>query len=264
MNTAKLAACAVVLAAGYWALAAGIPAATQPGATASAAFTQPAHWATGYTVRRAGGAITIDEKDHPQEWADAAVLDDFRVPVTDAKPKAPTTVRMLWDDQNLYVRFDTADRDIRSTFTKRTDPLYEQDVVELFLKPLADKGNYYEFEISPKNVVMGLMIAVEHGEGTLEEKSQWEMGIKSAVALDGTLNDSSDTDKSWRVVMSIPWKNLSYVQGQPPKPGEKWAFLACRGDVNEKGGNELSSSSHLPKVTFHMHAAYLPLVFAGK
>ena len=48
--------------------------------------------------------------------------------------------------------------------------------------------------------------------------------MKTAVHVDGTLNDPSDRDKQWSVEIAIPWKVLAEHAGKPapPKDGDQW------------------------------------------
>jgi len=45
-------------------------------------------------------------------------------------------------------------------------------------------------------------------------------GLRSAVKIQGTLNDPSDTDKGWTVEMAVPFKALGYEIGNNRKPGD--------------------------------------------
>jgi hypothetical protein len=49
--------------------------------------------------------------------------------------------------------------------------------------------------------------------------------IRTAVHVNGTINDPSNTDRSWSVEIAIPWKGLAKYAGSracPPKDGEQW------------------------------------------
>ena len=53
----------------------------------------------------------------------------------------------------------------------------------------------------------------------------WEIpGLKSAIALDGTLNDPRDTDRSWSVELAFPWIVLKEhtARPAPPRDGDEW------------------------------------------
>jgi hypothetical protein len=241
---------------------AGRLAATGPEAASTGPATRPVSTQP-YLVHRAEGKITIDGADHPEQWKTAQVLGDFRIPGSLDDARSRTSAQLLWDDQCLYLRITAEDQDLRGTFTARTDPLYQEDVVEFFFKPYADKGYYYEFEVNPINTVMALQIA-DRRRQTLEERSRWETGIRSAVEVGGTINQPEDRDRLYRVVMAIPFKNLKLMEGKAPVPGDRWRFALCRYDYSAylRRSPELSSCAPLSRPDFHMYEEYLTLVFA--
>ena len=72
-------------------------------------------------------------------------------------------MRLAWDERALHVRFDCADRDAWGTYRERDDPLYEEEVVEVFLAPgEADPRRYVELEVSPAGVLF--IRSYERGE----------------------------------------------------------------------------------------------------
>lgn len=217
-----------------------------------------------YLCHRARGKITIDDKNHPEEWAHAMVIKDFRAPVTLKQVKSPTEARLLWDDEHLYANFFARDEDLRGKYTKRTDPLWNEDVVELFLKPYADKPFYYEFEVNPINTVMALAIPDNKKRLSVTKMSEWETGIRSAVQKMGTVNDPKDRDSFYRVLMAIPWKNLKLIGGKPPKVGDTWKFTVCRYDYSDylPLSPEEQTSAPLTDQSFHYHKDYSVLKFA--
>ncbi|KPK49311.1 MAG: hypothetical protein AMK72_04850 [Planctomycetes bacterium SM23_25] len=218
-----------------------------------------------YPCRRATGPIAIDQKQHAEQWAHAAVITDWIVPVTGKQASDQTQMRMLWDDECLYVYYVAYDRDLRGTFTKRDDPIYQEDVVELFLKPYADKPFYYEFEVNPIGTVMALEIpGVKEKAGlSLTDMSQWETGIRCAVKAAGTVNKPGDGDEYFQVVMAIPWKKMRHI-GSAPKAGEVWRFNGAR--CNRSAGlpkeREFSAGAFLSRIDFHPTADYASLRFA--
>src|SRR5262249_4318836 len=69
----------------------------------------------------------------------------------------------------------------------------------------------------------------------------WEIiGLKSAVHLDGTLNDPSDTDRGWTVEIAWPWKGLKELTSVsvPPRDGDQWRinFSRVEWDMNVVDG----------------------------
>ncbi len=241
------------------------PPASQPSGSAPAA-TRPAGqvWKVGqtYLCRRAAGTISINSAEHPEQWKDAMVIRDFVIPVS-GKPAASRTVaRMLWDDENLYVNVTAHDVDLRGTLKGQFARLWTEDAVELFLKPPAGEG-YYEFEMSPTNVLLDLEIPVGR-HTSYEQRASWESHARLAVAVTGTLEQPDDVDESYRLVMAIPWKGLTYGGKAAPKPGEKWRFIFARCDLSKAYGDkqELSACIRLPKIDFHAFELYPQMEFA--
>jgi hypothetical protein len=54
-------------------------------------------------------------------------------------------------------------------------------------------------------------------------------GIRTAVHVNGTLNDDTDTDRGWTVEIALPWSGIRalFPEGKrtiPPKNGDLWAM----------------------------------------
>ena len=94
----------------------------------------------------------------------------------DGKPtQLRTTARLTWDDEALYVAFDCEDPDVWGTFRNRDDPLYTQEVVEIFVDADADGRTYDEIEVSPHNVVFDAYFpARRQGMDT-----SWDSGLRA-------------------------------------------------------------------------------------
>lgn len=115
-----------------------------------------------------------------------------------------TRLRVCWDDEALYVRFDCEDRDAWGTHERRDDPLYEEEAVEVFLAPgEADPTVYFEFEVSPLGTVFDARIHNPSSQRTdMTGDPSWDCpGLRWAV---GRLRERQD----WWAVLAIPWAGL--------------------------------------------------------
>jgi hypothetical protein len=162
----------------------------------------------------------IDGRLDDQAWKHAPVVELVDT-VTGRPAVKPTRARMCWDDRNLYVAFDCVDQDIRATFTKRDDLVFEEEVVEVFLDPDGNPGRYFEIEVSPRNVIFDATIV--NIDGSTPDKASdfgWNCaGLRTAVVVDGTLDNLTDTDRGWTAEFAIPFRSLRRCA---PKPGEQW------------------------------------------
>lgn len=176
-----------------------------------------------YDCHRTAGKIRIDGRVREKEWAGAVPCTDFRDIRGDgyAAPKYLTTLRMLWDDDNLYVSAVLEEPDVKAGVVRRDDIVYHDNDFEVFLNPYGDKILYYELEVNALGTVMDLLMSQPYSEGGTYMMT-WDFpGLEIAVKVLGTLNKSSDTDRGWSVEMKIPFAALSRG-GEDPRKHKVW------------------------------------------
>jgi Carbohydrate-binding family 9 len=126
-----------------------------------------------------------------------------------ARPRLRTVARLAVRGGDLLVRFDGRDRGVLATLTRRDDPLWKEDVFEVFLSPEASPTVYYEFEVNPLGALFDAR--VESPEGRRE-----------TMRLDVTWNCpglSARVERRpgrWSALLRIPLLPLS------PEPVELW------------------------------------------
>lgn len=176
-----------------------------------------------YECHRATGKIKIDGRVSEKEWAAAVPCTGFKDIRGDgyAAPKYLTTMRMLWDDDNLYVSAVLEEPDVKAQVSLRDDIVYHDNDFEVFLNPYNDTKLYYELEINALGTVMDLLMDKPYSVGGTYIMT-WDFpGLKTAVKVQGSLNRSSDTDKGWSVEIMIPFKGLSRG-GADPLGNREW------------------------------------------
>jgi transposase len=207
---------------------------------------------------RVADSIQIDGKLDEASWLTAAKSPAF-VDLISGKPTVHDThVRLLWDDEFLYVGYTIEEPDVQAKFTERDSPIYNDNDVEFFI---AGKDAYYEFEINALGTIYeGLFVwqsvyessgisklpELDRGRGDVKSQAfngvgfrnhprgprwaflAWDYpGAKTAVNVDGTLNDNKDRDRGWTVELAFPWKELAVLdlsepRSLPPKSGDVW------------------------------------------
>jgi len=227
---------------------------------------------TPVACRRATAPIKLDGVLDEADWARAMVVKPFwrLADDTGLQPAADQTeVRLLWDNEYLYIGATMEDKDLTATFTKHDDQLWtDGDVFEFFVKPSADSYRYYEFHVNPLNTTLDLGFP-RRGSTGWNLMVAFESGIKTAVKLDGTLNNPDDVDRGWTAEIAIPLAAFKGVkEAGEPKAGTVWKFAPCRYNYSVHlpaemiAGCELSSAARDLKVRcFHNYENYLPLVF---
>ena len=158
--------------------------------------------------------------------------------------------------------FDVQDEDIWGTHLERDDPIYGEEVVEIFIDANGDGRTYNELEVSPHNVIFDA--AFEERRKDLDKAMLWDSGMESAVQIDGTLDNPDDVDRGWTVEMKIPIAKLSEVPHIPPQVGDVWRFNLYRLDwYNHRRVNEGQAYSPVMIGDFHNLPRFAYLKFGG-
>lgn len=126
-------------------------------------------------------------------------------------PRWPTRVEVAWDENGLSVAFDCTDDDAWGTFAERDAPLWQQEVVEVFLAAgEAVPTSYFEFEVSPAGVLFDARVANPHGDRLgMTVNTAWNCaGIACRAAPTGGRAD-------WRAELDIPWRGLDLAAPPP-------------------------------------------------
>jgi cellulose/xylan binding protein with CBM9 domain len=176
----------------------------------------------GYVAYYAGSRITVDGKLDDKAWRSAPWTTLFVDIEGDSKPKPrfDTRVKMLWDDKFLYVGAELREPHVWATLTEHDSVIFHDPDFEVFIDPDGDNHEYYEFEINARGTYWDLFLPKPYKDGGKADNS-WEIpGLKSAVSVDGTINDPRDTDRGWTVELAFPWAVLDKHDHYPTRPRE--------------------------------------------
>jgi len=176
------------------------------------------------------------------------------------------SVKLLSDEQMLYMGFEVFDDDLRGGFDPNLpDPhLWLKDTVEVIVDPdgEGDNRDYYEIQVGPQNLVFDSEFDaynLPHGEpdGPYGHE-EWSANLKSAVTLQGTLDDDRE-DEGYVVEMAIPWTAFRRAKRVPPIVGDVWRmnFYAM------KNNSGVAWSPILGQGNFHKASRFGSVRFAG-
>lgn len=191
------------------------------------------------TAKRRQGDLSVDGALDEADWARAERAGPFIAYDGKRKIKNETFVRVLWDEQNLYVAFECDDDDIHTPYTKRDDPLYESEAVEVFIDADGDKDVYVELQAAPNDVHFDAAFA---GGRRKNFDTKYDVAYETKAKLEGTLNDDSDKDKGWVSEWRIPIGDLKDVPG-PPQAGHEWKVNFFRLERVRRGGRVVGSEA---------------------
>ncbi len=239
-------------------------------------------------------APKIDGRLDEECWRKAAKSTNFVDLISGKQAMYGTNVRVLWDAEYLYVGYEIEEPNVQAKFTERDSPIYEDNDVELFI---AGENAYYEFEINALGTIYeGLFVWQSDYESTgLAELSDLDLtnpklrsqefnGVgftkhprgkrwaflgwdypraRTAVHIDGTLNNPADKDRGWSVELAFPWSEMKLLnygkpRSLPPRDGDLWRIDFSRFNqykapppASDSGGWALSHhgvwDSHIPE-----------------
>ena len=116
-----------------------------------------------------------------------------------------TVTRVCANRQALYIRYDCDDEDIWGNYTERDEPIYDEEVVEIFIgQGINDPIHYYEFQVSPNGVLFDAKIFNPTSErAQLEVDFDWDC---EGIRWSATRNDA---ENHWSAMLVIPWKSIT-------------------------------------------------------
>jgi hypothetical protein len=210
------------------------------------------------TVLRAPATPVIDGQfENEAAWKNTTPLDSFKHTMSGQPVERTTEVRLMWDDDNLYVAMRADDDYLKSRYTKHDDELWNEDVFEVFLDPGGDQKNYYELQVSPAGIIFD-----SHLPQYRQNRNEWSSQMVAKVKLDGKVNQDKGDDKGWSAELAIPFASLNTGGGVPPKAEDKWRVNFFRVDIT-KERPQYSAWSPPMRGDFHALDKFGTIVFSA-
>ena len=178
-----------------------------------------------YVCYKAPTTIKVDGILSPNEWDAIPWTDDF-VDIEGDKRPAPhfqTRAKMTYDENGMFFAALMEEPHVWGTLTEHDCVIFHDNDFEIFLNPTNDTHNYLEYEVNALGTDWDLFLSRPYRDHP-QVLNNWEFaGMKSAVHVDGTVNDPNDKDRSWSVEVFIPWTSIYQVDRgrKSPKAGEQ-------------------------------------------
>lgn len=195
-----------------------------------------------YVCLRTPAPLKIDGALDDPAWSQASWTNDF-VDIEGSlrpKPRFRTRVKMLWDGDYFYVGAELEEPQVWATLLKRDSIIFYDNDFEVFIDPDGDTHNYYELELNALNTVWDLFLAKPYRDGGPAVHAWDIQGLKTAVAVQGTLNDVRDEDRDWTVEIAFPFEVLkeTLFEKRLPRAGDVWRVNFSRVEyrVDKAGG----------------------------
>lgn len=144
-----------------------------------------------------------------------------------------TYAKILWSESGIYFLIKCEDRKITATMQGHNLNLWEEDVVEVFLMPDEKYPLYFEYQLSPLNYELTLLIPNLEGNflGWLPWKYEGDRKTRHNVSVQSY--DISGEETGWTAEFFIPWKLMEPLVKSAPEPGTQWRANIYRLDYDD-------------------------------
>lgn len=219
---------------------------------------------------RAEQGIKVDGKLDEVAWATAPVASQFSqyFPVPGAPATQPTEVKVLYDDDAIYIGALMYDRpaDIRRQFTARdNEEMADVDHFSVFFDTYHDHQNGFQFLVTSRNVqtdarISGAYTGVLSNVGDRSWDAVWE-------------SSTSINEQGWVVEMRIPYLSLRFSKQEVQTWGIQFQRFLRRNtetsfwspvDPNVAGlVNQFGSVTGLSKLQPPLRLSFSPYLSGG-
>lgn len=173
-------------------------------------------------------------------------------------PRLETTVHCFYNEHSLNILFVGEDDLVRASYREHDDPLYEEDVLEIFLAPQT-LTTYCEIEVNPLGAIFDARVSSPDGtRNTMSVDRGWTcQELHAFQRRDHILSEST-----WKfsTLVSLPFSSLAAGQ---PAPGDRWRANFFRID-RHPSGDEFTAwqATGRKPADFHVPAAFGYLLFS--
>ncbi len=173
-------------------------------------------------------------------------------------PSYKTLFKILYSDKGIYCLYQCEDSVITSTIREDFGALYNEDVIEAFFRPDTTVPLYFEYELSPLNYELPILIINKNGNtgGWKPWGTRSSRKIIHAVKIHD--KNAGDTRFNWTAEFFIPFALLVPMENVPPSKGTKWRANFYRIDYD---ANPVYSSWQLTRKGYHDYERFGLLEF---
>ncbi|MFT7033203.1 MAG: hypothetical protein ACJA2S_001706 [Cyclobacteriaceae bacterium] len=172
-----------------------------------------------------------------------------------------TRIKVLYSNTGIYFLFQCEDVQLNATITEDNKQLWKEDVVEIFLWLDESEENYFEYELSPLNYELPLLIM--NMDGKPHRWQPWfyedKRNISHKTSAIGGPKESGSNIKKWIAEFYIPYELLAPIKKNTPNSGTKWRSNFYRMDYSY--GKETYWSWQKVRTNFHDLDSFGTLLF---
>jgi len=168
-----------------------------------------------------------------------------------------TQLKLLYSDSGIYCLYRCEDRKIKATLKEDFLDLYNEDVVEAFFWTDETAPVYFEYELSPLNYE--LPILVPNIKGNFLGWRPWHYEGSRRTKHATHIDKNGEAVTSWTAEFFIPYALLTPMANVPPQKGTQWRANFYRIDYDK--GEATWQWQIVQRESFHDYQSFGTIVF---
>ena len=183
-------------------------------------------------------------------WSQAAWQPLTRV--GDGPATYPSRFKTLYSDTGIYFLCEGGDRRLTSTLAGDNLDLYNEDVFEVFLWTDEEQPLYFEYEISPLDHQLPILVPNHGGRfhGWLPWRGTGARAIRHATAARGGPKEPLAAVEGWSAEFFIPFALFQGLGNERALPGTRWRANVYRIDYDSGSASHWAWNPEISG-TFH-------------
>lgn len=172
--------------------------------------------------------------------------------------------KMLYSSTGLYFLMEGTDRKLTATMNEDFMDLWNEDVFEVFLWTDERDPVYFEYEISPLNKELAILVPNLGGQflGWRPWHYERDRLTRKATSTMGGPTQPQASIQGWRAEFFVPYTLLKPLRNIPPKPGTRWRANFYRVDYDNGKATQWDWARVGP--SFHEYQKFGELLFADR
>ena len=177
------------------------------------------------------------------------------------RDRRKTQFKTLYSNTGIYFLFRNEDALLTATKTADFEKLWLEDVVEVFLWPDTTETVYFEYEISPLDYELPLIVPNFDGKflGWIPWQYTGDRKIKHLTHIDGGEKKSGSKMTAWYAEFFVPYTLLSPFRNVPPQKGAVWRANMYRLDYDQP--TTVRWYWNRTQTNFHQYQKFGTLIF---
>jgi hypothetical protein len=172
-------------------------------------------------------------------------------------PAYETKVKVLYSGSGIYFLYSCGDKKLTSSMKSDNMNLWEEDVVEAFLWTDEEFPVYFEYELSPFNYELPIM--VPNNKGTFLGWLPWHYeGDRKTRHATSVVKSDGQNITGWIAEFFIPYNLLAPLSQVPPESGARWRANMYRIDYDN---GQVPFAWQKTTRTFHEYKKFGKFIF---